>query len=205
MQPHKVSCTIKNRAAQQHQTTAHASHQERTHANKEKQKKRTKATPRRANPTARKKHRNIIQTAEWTANKAPHQQTNRLQNALFSPSSCPLPSCPLPSCPLPSFSRRTGSDSRPAGARHCGAAVPFLLASTTRLTSRANVSSTLTISLALVSMKPQPLRLAQSRPTCAETWRAPCKSHLFAATILTGAVRPLSWRVSASMSMRALK
>jgi hypothetical protein len=55
MQPHKVSCTIKNRAAQQHQTTAHASHQERTHACKKKRKKKeNQSNPRRANPTARK-------------------------------------------------------------------------------------------------------------------------------------------------------
>lgn len=67
--------------------------------------------------------------------------------------------------------------------------------------SQANVSSMLTMSLALVSMNPHPFFLAHSSPVCALTTRAACKSHLLPATILTGGTLPLSMRFSSSMSI----
>ena len=56
----------------------------------------------------------------------------------------------------------------------------------TRVHLRANVSSILTISLALVSMNPHPLLLDHSNPCLEVTLLSDFKSHLFPTTILTG-------------------
>src|SRR5271170_3403117 len=54
---------------------------------------------------------------------------------------------------------------------------------------QAKVSSIFTISRALVSINPQPLALAHSRPCRELTTLASFRSHLFPATILTGIAR----------------
>ena len=56
----------------------------------------------------------------------------------------------------------------------------------TAVYSQANVSSIFTISLALVSIKPQPRCLAHSSPSLEVTLLASFRSHLFPATIVIG-------------------
>lgn len=83
---------------------------------------------------------------------------------------------------------------RPGRGRTCGHGTEFC-------DLRANVSSTFTNSLALVSMKPQPLARAHSRPSVALIFLSSFKSHLLPANILIGGTAPLSSRLSASMSI----
>ena len=69
--------------------------------------------------------------------------------------------------------------------------------------SRAKVSSILTISLALVSMNPQPLLLAYSNPCLLLITLPSFRSHLFPATSLTGCTPPVSYE-AATISVRDL-
>jgi len=78
-------------------------------------------------------------------------------------------------------------------------------ASITLRTISSNVSSTLTFSLALVSMKPQPLLLAHSNPSRLVTILASFKSHLFPAINLIGGTAPRSSLVSASIFIMSKK
>lgn len=135
---------------------------------------------------------------------APHQHFNLAQNPFFSSAS----SSPPWSCCTP-FSPCAGGNLGVCGYDIFPAPSPPLcalaLASTTRLTSSANVSSMFTISRALVSINPQPLLRAHSSPSLAPIIRAPCKSHLLPATILTGGTLPLSSLFSVSMAIMSMK
>ena len=62
-----------------------------------------------------------------------------------------------------------------------------------------------TFSRALVSMKPQPLLFAQSRPVLLVIALNAAKSDLFPATIFTGGTSPFICRISASCSIIMLK
>ena len=66
---------------------------------------------------------------------------------------------------------------------------------------RANVSSIFTISLALVSMKPNLCCLLQSSPSLAATCLMFCKSHLLPATMQTGKIWFCSILSSLSISI----
>jgi len=63
-----------------------------------------------------------------------------------------------------------------------------------RCNIQAKVSSMLTISLAEVSMKPQPRDLAHSQPVLLLTILESFRSHLLPATIMTGGIRHPSSR-----------
>jgi hypothetical protein len=121
----------------------------------------------------------------------------------------------------PSFSLKRGRAAVPSG---CVASTPpdavNRRASTTRRTStalsvcrlsrfqqhsRAKVSSMLTISLALVSMKPQRLFRAHSSPSAALMTRPDDRSHLLPATSFTGGTLPWSILFSSSMSIISVK